>query len=937
MKVMSSIVHSNTPILVVIEPRALAVRSVQFCRTVAGQPLCAQVTHQRYDWAGRPVVGRDPRLFSRSETEAQTPANRVVRFSLSGAALLSESVDSGWRLNLMGEAGQLLESRDGRGTQRLMEYDSSLRPVSVTEQGLVVERLAYGGADAVEHNQCNQLIRHDDTAGSRLPHDYGLLGDALGEKRHFLQAPESPDWPLAEAERDALLELVGLQTRWGFNALGEVLVQTDAMGNTQAFGMTVAGQLKTAELTLAGAAQTQTLVSEIRYNALDQVEQETAGNGVVSHFQYDPQDSRLGALNAMAADGALLQKLIYIYDPVGNVLVVNDASQPDRYCDNQLIEPISRFEYDTLYQLIEASGREVRNGASHGPALPGLQSLPTDDPCQVSNYTQRYSYDAAGNLLQMRHEGAHDFTRNMHVDPDSNRSLPDDDGDVDFATSFDANGNLLQLVRGQTMSWDARNQLQHITTVQRKDAPNDDERYVYDGQGQRCRKISTSQASGRTLTDEVRYLPGLEVRTTADGETLHVVTAQAGRNRVRVLHWEAGKPGAIANDQVRYSLGDHLGSSTLELDQQGGLISQESYYPFGGTAWWAARSAVEAKYKTVRYSGKERDASGLYYYGFRYYAPWLQRWINPDPAGDVDGLNLYRFVGNAPVLMVDNTGLFGERSNAAKQAAEASKLHFDTYLQPRIMERRERDKESAIESLKKRTGATSSGSVGELLEAVSGVLETAPMTFNIQPEKLGRLKGEGMINRWHTLTHEDSWTRRRDKFENLMFKYGDSSSELVRRAALTGAQENKGTLRPLYGALQVDRHSGAGGAPSHGSAAFHLSDQARSYMTFTGADSLCSKVSLDVLASSGNVFPLVTSMLPCTWEALTQGLGKNDNAEPGSGSSSYIEWQSHAPVKWRDMKFLKFEKFSDLDTARSDPSTVAFFKKHAVPVRLYSM
>ncbi|MDF5774550.1 RHS repeat-associated core domain-containing protein [Pseudomonas syringae] len=653
---MSSIVHSNTPLLVVIDPRALVVRSVQFCRTVAGQPLAARVTHQRYDRAGRPVVGRDPRLFSRSETETQTPANRVVRFSLSGAALLSESVDSGWRLNLMGEAGQLLESRDGRGTQRLMEYDSSLRPVSVTEQGLVLERLAYGGADAAEHNQCNQLIRHDDTAGSRLLHDYGLPGAALGEERHFLQAPESPDWPLGEAERDALLEPVGLQTRCGFNALGEAIWQTDAMGNTQAFGLTVAGQLKAAELTLAGASPPQTLVGEIHYNALDQVEQETAGNGVVSHFQYDPQDSRLAALSAMAADGALLQKLIYSYDPVGNVLVVNDASQPDRYCNNQLAEPISCFEYDTLYQLIEASGREVRNGASHGPALPGLQSLPTDDPCQVSNYTQRYRYDAAGNLLQMRHEGAHNFTRNMHVDADSNRSLPDDEGDVDFAAGFDANGNLLQLVRGQVMGWDARNQLQHITTVQREDQPNDEERYIYDGQGQRCRKISTAQASGRTLINEVRYLPGLEIRTTADGETLHVVTTQAGRNSVRVLHWEAGKPGAIANDQVRYSLGDHLGSSTLELDQQGGLISQESYYPFGGTAWWAARSAVEARYKTVRYSGKERDASGLYYYGFRYYAPWLQRWINPDPAGDVDGLNLYRMVRNNPLVYVDAKG-----------------------------------------------------------------------------------------------------------------------------------------------------------------------------------------------------------------------------------------------------------------------------------------
>ncbi|WP_235591745.1 RHS repeat-associated core domain-containing protein, partial [Pseudomonas syringae] len=154
----------------------------------------------------------------------------------------------------------------------------------------------------------------------------------------------------------------------------------------------------------------------------------------------------------------------------------------------------------------------------------------------------------------------------------------------------------------------------------------------------------------------VRYLPGLEIRTTADGEILHVINAQAGRSSVRVLHWQAGKPDAIANDQVRYSLSDHLGSSTLELDQQGGLISQESYYPFGGTAWWAARSAVEAKYKTVRYSGKERDASGLYYYGYRYYAPWLQRWISPDVSGEDTDLNLYKMLRNNPVNHVDVEG-----------------------------------------------------------------------------------------------------------------------------------------------------------------------------------------------------------------------------------------------------------------------------------------
>ncbi|WP_235664448.1 RHS repeat-associated core domain-containing protein [Pseudomonas coronafaciens] len=643
----NSAVHSHTPELLVSEVRGLVVRQVLLHRIEAAEAAAMRVTKRRFDLAGRMIAATDPRLAD---------ANRSTVYSLGGNALATESVDAGWQRVLFGEAGQVLHGWDGRGTERQLEYDLLLRPTRIIEQNRCAERFTYGQTDAAGHNQCNQLVRHDDTAGSRLLQDYSLHGSVLSETRHFMLAAEAADWPSAEPDRNELLEPAGLQTCRVFNAQGEVLTQTDASGNSQLSTHNLAGQLHSTDLILNDSMHARTLVSAIRYNAFNQVEQETAGNGVVSLYAYDQQDGRLIGLSAISADGTLLQQLNYSYDPVGNILLVNDASQPDRYCDNQLIEPISRYRYDTLYQLIEASGREVRNGASHGPALPGLQPVPTLDPCQVSNYRQNYSYDAVGNLLQMRHEGAHNFTRNIHVAPDSNRSLPDDDGDVDFATSFDANGNLLQLVRGQVMGWDARNQLQHITTVQREDGSNDDERYVYDGQGQRCRKISTAQASGRTLTNEVRYLPGLEIRTTADGEILHVVTTQAGRNSVRVLHWEAGKPDAIANDQVRYSLGDHLGSSTLELDQQGGLISQESYYPFGGTAWWAARSAVEAKYKTVRYSGKERDASGLYYYGFRYYAPWLQRWINPDVSGEDTDLNLYRMLKNNPLNHVDLKG-----------------------------------------------------------------------------------------------------------------------------------------------------------------------------------------------------------------------------------------------------------------------------------------
>jgi insecticidal toxin complex protein TccC len=201
-----------------------------------------------------------------------------------------------------------------------------------------------------------------------------------------------------------------------------------------------------------------------------------------------------------------------------------------------------------------------------------------------------------------------------------------------------------------------RNQLCEVRPVERDTGPDDSERYVYGADGMRVRKIRSLQTNAQTNLIETRYLPGLEIRThSGTGEELYVIEVNTGRSRVRVLHWETGRPAQIANNQQRYSLSDHLGSSTVELDQHANLITQERYYPFGGTAW-SNGDAVQVSYKTVRYSGKERDATGLYYYGFRYYAPQWQRWLNPDPAGDVDGVNLFCFVTNSPLNFVDLHG-----------------------------------------------------------------------------------------------------------------------------------------------------------------------------------------------------------------------------------------------------------------------------------------
>jgi RHS repeat-associated protein len=83
----------------------------------------------------------------------------------------------------------------------------------------------------------------------------------------------------------------------------------------------------------------------------------------------------------------------------------------------------------------------------------------------------------------------------------------------------------------------------------------------------------------------------------------------------------------------------------------------EHYYPYGGTAIIAGKDKTQAQQKRYRYTSKERDdSSGLSYYGARYLAPWLARWVSPDSQGFADGLNLFVYVGNNPLQYIDLTG-----------------------------------------------------------------------------------------------------------------------------------------------------------------------------------------------------------------------------------------------------------------------------------------
>jgi insecticidal toxin complex protein TccC len=656
--------NAFTPKLTALDPRGMAVRIADYHRARNDAPPELRFTRQKYDELGRLSGSMDPRLGRLAESDPAVPDNLFNRFSLSATTLFTDSVDAGWRLTLFTETGESRCTWDGRGHFRQQEHDGLNRLVTVIETmpdqpPTVVERLSYGSCDAesASHNQCGRLIRHDDTVGSEVISEYGMSGSPIVQARRFTKFLAFPDWPLDQDLRETLLEQQPATTRWELSALGETFRQIDSRQNVQRNVYDLAGNLKCAFLQMSGAAEN-AVVQSIGYNVDNRIEREVAGNGLVIKAEYDECDGRLIHLHCSVNAQRPLQSLRYVYDPVGNLVVIDDAAAASAYFRNQRVEHRCTYGYDSLYQLIWSTGFEAINAPN--PFSASFSSM--RDPAQVANYREDYEYDEAGNFCTLVHVGGNQYTRHMATAKHSNRSLAAYDdvvpGEPEIAAGFDPNGNSRELLRGQVLEWDGRNQLQRVTPVFRPEGEDDCEVYGYDSKGQRRRKSATRLSKFASVIQEVRYLPGIELHTDSNtGRSYQVIRVEAGLSRISVVHWESPPPSGMASEYLSYSLTDHLRSGSIELSKDADVLSQEYYLPYGGTAWWADNGSSEASYKTIRYAGKERDASGLYYYGLRYYAPWLQRWINPDPAGNVDGLNFYQFVRSNPVTLNDSDGL----------------------------------------------------------------------------------------------------------------------------------------------------------------------------------------------------------------------------------------------------------------------------------------
>jgi RHS repeat-associated protein len=325
--------------------------------------------------------------------------------------------------------------------------------------------------------------------------------------------------------------------------------------------------------------------------------------------------------------------------------------------------------------LIEAHGREqAGQTAGDAPAnSPELKPhydfndstrrhLPhPNDGLAMRRYTQRYEYDPVGNITALIHAADNStWTRHYAYDAGSNRlhatSMPGDPESGPFTGTYDhdPSGNVTRMPHLPAIRWDVENQMHEV------ERGGGRVYFTYDGDGRRIRKVH--EHNGATVEERVyigafeRYRKRAGNTLLLERETLHVSDEE---RRIAIVETrthdhDTNAPGSPV---VRYQLGNHLGSAVLEVDDDGAVVTYEEYHPYGTTSYSAARSVAEGSLKRYRYSGKERDEeTGLYYYGARYYAPWLGRWTAPDPAETAEGPNPFVYVANNPVIFIDPSG-----------------------------------------------------------------------------------------------------------------------------------------------------------------------------------------------------------------------------------------------------------------------------------------
>ncbi len=341
------------------------------------------------------------------------------------------------------------------------------------------------------------------------------------------------------------------------------------------------------------------------------VQTRSTANLLRTQLAYDAV-GRLDTIESFRSDGTPRPLQSYpAYDDAGNRLsMLNDLGT-------------TSYAYDALHRLETASP----------PGAPAVQ----------------YEYDRAGNRLHAGQQvaGAAWTQTSIYESPPTGgpshrlKEIRDAAGSAVETFVYDTNGNpRIWLHPGQRfLGWDALDRLVSISG-------NFVGHYVYDPLGRRIEKTEAGET--------IRYqYDGLDVvaEYSVDGSNTNSLAATyvfgPGIDEpLKILR------GATLAAYHSDGLGSILAVSSIATPGATDLLSYR--YDAFGVIEASTGSTVDSTYT---YTGRERDASGLYYYRARYYLASTGRFLSPDPMGLEGGINPYVYVGSNPVNFTDPFGL----------------------------------------------------------------------------------------------------------------------------------------------------------------------------------------------------------------------------------------------------------------------------------------
>ena len=148
-------------------------------------------------------------------------------------------------------------------------------------------------------------------------------------------------------------------------------------------------------------------------------------------------------------------------------------------------------------------------------------------------------------------------------------------------------------------------------------------------------------------------------RIVRDGK-LAIQERDAANTLLREYTWGLNLGGGIGgllamrqSGQEFHYLYDGKGNVSAVIDSTQTVVASYRYDTFGRLTTQSGTLDQPYRFSTKQYLADV----GLNYYGYRFYSPAMGRWLNRDPLGEVGGVNLYGFVLNNAVNIIDIWGL----------------------------------------------------------------------------------------------------------------------------------------------------------------------------------------------------------------------------------------------------------------------------------------